>query len=168
MEWLPWVVISWRLSCWNGTGVELRQREIAATQAWRLLSTWVVVSLIAISLIESEDTNFRLLSWVGGLLVQLLDSKVLVETVCLGDGLLYPGCLLDLAYLWGEKSVSRLGVGRMWLTLKGLKDFTDWRYKMEWTSRSALVSFVGWLLGFSQTLVIWGVGREETVVERRT
>ena len=50
-------------------------------------------------------------------MVQLLDSGGLVEAVCLGDGLLCPGCYLDLVFLWGGRSVSGMGDGRMWLVL---------------------------------------------------
>ena len=59
----------------------------------------MVVSVTAVSVVEREDTVGWLLSWVGGPLVQLLGSGGLVEAVCLGDGLLCPGCLLDLVFL---------------------------------------------------------------------
>ena len=76
----------------------------------------MVVSITPVSVVEREDTVGWLLSWVGGgPLVQLLGSGGLVEAVCLGDGLLCPGCLLDLGFLWGGRSVSGIGVGRMWL-----------------------------------------------------
>ena len=34
----------------------------------------------------------------------------LVEAVCLGDGLLCPGCLLDLVFPWGWRSVLGMGI----------------------------------------------------------
>ena len=52
------------LTSWDGIGAGLRQREIAATWAWRLLSIWVV-SVAAVPVVESEETVGWLLSWVG-------------------------------------------------------------------------------------------------------
>ena len=75
----------------------------------------MVVSVTAVSVVEREDTVGWLLSWVGGPLVQLLSSGGLVKAECLGDGLLCPGCLLDLVFLWEGRSVSGMGVGQMWL-----------------------------------------------------
>ena len=94
MDWLSCAVISWRLTCWDVIGAGLRRREIAATCAWRVLSIWVVVSVTAVSVVEREDTVGWFLccvelGWVGGG----------GGAVCLGDGLLCPGCLLDLDFL---------------------------------------------------------------------
>ena len=56
------------LTSWDGIGAGLKQREIAAFWAWRLLlSIWVVVSVAAVPVVESEDTVGWLLCWVGGL-----------------------------------------------------------------------------------------------------
>ena len=75
----------------------------------------MVVSVTAVSVVEREDTVGWLLSWVGRHLVQLLGSGGLVEAVCLGDGELYLGSLLDLIFFWEGRSVSGMGVGRIWL-----------------------------------------------------
>ena len=44
------------LTSWDGTGARLRQREIAAIWDWRFLSIWVVESVAAVPVVESEDT----------------------------------------------------------------------------------------------------------------
>ena len=102
------------LTSWDGIGAGLRRREIAATWAWRLLSIWVVVSVAAVPVVESEDTVGWLLCWVGGPCDQLLGNWGLMEAVGLGGGLLCPGCFLDLVFRW-RRSESGIGVGRMWL-----------------------------------------------------
>ena len=66
IHWLSWAVISLMLTSWDGIGAGLREREIEATWAWRLLSIWVVVSAAAVPFVESEDTVGWLLGWVGG------------------------------------------------------------------------------------------------------
>ena len=91
----------------------------------------MVVAVSAVFVVEIEVLVGWFLSWVRGPLVQLLGSGGLMEVLCLGDGLLCLGCLLDLVFLWGERSVSGMGIVWMWLVLYGLNDFADWRYNLE-------------------------------------